>query len=124
MKREKKKVNKKLQWLKFIIVLVLYLLFLYWVKSWLGLLVVPFIYDAYISKKIKWKWWQDREGPIRTVMSWVDAIVFALYGEASSSANKKDGVILQSQYTGYDITEHHGLLHQLEEQADDTGSNH
>ena len=32
-----------------------------------------------------------------------DAIVFALYGEASSSANKKDGVILQSQYTGYDM---------------------
>ena len=31
-----------------------------------------------------------------------DAIVFALYGAASSTANKKDGVILQSQYIGYD----------------------
>lgn len=31
-----------------------------------------------------------------------DAIVFALYGEASSSANKKEGAILQSQYTNYD----------------------
>ena len=68
----------KRQWIKFIIVLILYLLFLYWVKSWLGLLVIPFIYDAYISKKINWKWWQDLEGPMRTVMSWVDAIVFAL----------------------------------------------
>ena len=68
----------KKQWAKFIIVMVCYLLFLYWVKSWLGLLVVPFIYDAYISKKINWKWWQDYEGPMRTVMSWVDAIVFAL----------------------------------------------
>ena len=28
-----------------------------------------------------------------------DAIVFALYGEASSSANKKDGVVLQSQFS-------------------------
>ena len=27
-----------------------------------------------------------------------DAIVFALYGEASSGANKKDGTELQSQY--------------------------
>ena len=27
-----------------------------------------------------------------------DAIVFALYGEASSSSNKKEGVVLQSQY--------------------------
>ena len=30
-----------------------------------------------------------------------DAIVFALYGEASSSANKKEGILLQSQYTDY-----------------------
>ncbi len=31
-----------------------------------------------------------------------DAIVFALYGEASSGSNKKDGVELQSQYIGLD----------------------
>lgn len=30
-----------------------------------------------------------------------DAIVFAIYGEASSNNNKKDGRELQSQYTGY-----------------------
>ncbi len=76
--KEKKPLNMKRQWIKFIVVLVLYLLFLYWVKSWLGLLVVPFIYDAYISKKIKWQWWKDSEGPVRFIMSWVDAIVFAL----------------------------------------------
>ncbi|UKK67478.1 signal peptidase I [Prevotella communis] len=77
-KREKKKLNMKKQWTKFVLVMVCYLLFLYWVESWLGLLVIPFIYDAYISKKINWKWWQDLEGPMRSVMSWVDAIVFAL----------------------------------------------
>ena len=78
MKKEKKQPNMKVQWTKFIVVLLLYLLFLYWVKSWLGLLVVPFIYDAYISKKINWQWWKDSEGPTRFIMSWVDAIVFAL----------------------------------------------
>ncbi|MBD5135650.1 MAG: AAA family ATPase [Lachnospiraceae bacterium] len=31
-----------------------------------------------------------------------DAIVFALYGEASSTNNKKDGLELQSQFVGYD----------------------
>lgn len=31
-----------------------------------------------------------------------DAIVFALYGEASSSRNKKNGLELQSQFSGYD----------------------
>ena len=68
----------KVQWLKFIVVLLLYLLFLYWVKSWLGLIVVPFIFDVYITKKIKWQWWKDSEGPVKFIMSWVDALVFAL----------------------------------------------
>ena len=78
MKDKKKNVDMKKQWIKFIVVLILYLLFLVWVKSWLGLIVVPFIYDAYISKKIRWKWWEDAEGPTRFIMSWVDALVFAL----------------------------------------------
>ena len=68
----------KVQWAKFAVVLLCYLLFLYWVKSWLGLLVVPFIYDVYITKNIKWQWWKDAEGPVKFVMSWVDALVFAL----------------------------------------------
>ena len=68
----------KKQWAKFIVVLVLYLLFLYWVKSWWGLLVIPFIFDVYITKKIKWQWWKEEEGPVKWVMSWVDALVFAL----------------------------------------------
>ncbi len=67
------------QWVKFAIVTVLYLAFLIWVKSWLGLIVVPFIFDIYISKKIPWGFWKKSENPaVRSVMSWVDAIVFAL----------------------------------------------
>ena len=78
MKTNKKKLNPKVQWTKFAVVTVLYLLFLFWVKSWWGLLVVPFIFDVYITKKIKWQWWREAENPTRTIMSWVDAIVFAL----------------------------------------------
>ena len=76
--KEKAKLNLKVQWAKFIGVTVLYLLFLVWVKSWLGLVVVPFIFDVYITKKIKWQWWKDAEGPTRFIMSWVAALVFAL----------------------------------------------
>jgi signal peptidase I len=76
--KKKAKLNMKVQWAKFIAVLALYLLFLYWVKSWLGLIVVPFIFDVYITKKIRWQWWKEAEGPVRFIMSWVDAIVFAL----------------------------------------------
>lgn len=42
------------QWVKFGIVTLLYLMFLVWVKSWWGLIVLPFIFDIYISKKIPW----------------------------------------------------------------------
>ena len=76
--KQKAKLNMKVQWTKFIVVLALYLLFLYWVKSWWGLLVIPFIFDVYITKKIRWQWWKDAESPVRFVMSWVDALVFAL----------------------------------------------
>ena len=78
MVKKKEKLNMKKQWAKFIVVLVLYLLFLLWVKSWWGLLVIPFIYDIYITKKIKWQWWKESEGPTKWIMSWVDALVFAL----------------------------------------------
>ncbi len=77
-KRERKNLNMKKQWTKFAIVTVLYLIFLIWLESWLGLIVLPFIYDAYISKKINWHWWKDAEKPVQFIMSWVDAIVFAL----------------------------------------------
>jgi signal peptidase I len=67
------------QWTKFIVVTLLYLAFLLWVKSWWGLIVVPFIFDAYISKIIPWSFWKkSKDATVRTVMSWVDAIVFAL----------------------------------------------
>ena len=67
------------QWIKFSIVLVLYLIFLIWLQSWLGVVVVPFIFDAYISKKIPWTWWKkSKNKTVLAVMSWVDAIVFAL----------------------------------------------
>ena len=75
---KKKEFNPKVQWAKFIGVLVLYLLFLYWVESWWGLLVIPFIFDVYITKKIKWQWWKEAEKPVKFVMSWIDALVFAL----------------------------------------------
>ena len=42
------------QWIKFGIITLLYLIFLVWVKSWWGLVIVPFIFDIYISKKIHW----------------------------------------------------------------------
>ena len=75
----KKYQPKKIDWIKGLVACALYIAFLVWIQSWWGVIVLPFIFDAYITKKINWGWWKDLEDPIlRTVMSWVDAIVFAL----------------------------------------------
>ena len=78
MKDNKIKASNK-QWIKCGVVIALYLLFLVWIKSWWGLIVVPFLFDAYITKFIPWTWWKTaKNAAVRSVMSWVDAIVFAL----------------------------------------------
>ncbi len=70
---------KKRDWIKLAIALVLYLLFLVWIRSWWGVLVIPFIVDNYITKFIPWGWWKkSKNSTLRTIMSWVDALVFAL----------------------------------------------
>lgn len=67
------------QWIKMSLSMILYIIFIIWVKSWLGLILVPFIFDAYITKIIKWSWWKNLKNPfLKTLMSWIDAIVFAL----------------------------------------------
>ena len=61
------------------IVLALYIAFLVWVRSWMGIIVIPFIIDNYTTKFIPWGWWKKSDNKVvRTIMSWVDAIVFAL----------------------------------------------
>ena len=77
--KEKKHTATRLDWAKAIIAICLYIAFLVWIKAWWGVIVIPFIYDAYVSRRINWGWWKELENPIsRTIMSWVDAIVFAL----------------------------------------------
>ena len=67
------------QWIKMAAVMALYIAFIIWIRSWLGVIVIPFIFDAYITKIVPWTWWRkSKNKTVRTVMSWVDAIVFAL----------------------------------------------
>ena len=79
----KNKEEKKLTWKDWaygIGLSIALVVFLVWIRaSWWGYLTVPFVFDAYVTRKIKWGWWKELENPVtRTVMSWVDAIVFAL----------------------------------------------
>ena len=77
MGRNVKTTRKAL--VKMSVYLALYIAFLIWVKSWMGVLVIPFIIDSYTTRFIPWGWWKNlKNSTARKVMSWVDAIVFAL----------------------------------------------
>ena len=82
--KEKAKLNMKKQWTKFAIVIILYAVCIAWIGpcslvGWLLTLVgAALLFDVYITKKIRWQWWKDSEGPVRFIMSWVDALVFSL----------------------------------------------
>ena len=51
-KLDRPKTRRKSAWIKFTVVTLLSLLFLIWIRSWWGLIVLPFIFDAYITKFI------------------------------------------------------------------------
>ncbi|MCQ2083060.1 MAG: S26 family signal peptidase [Bacteroidaceae bacterium] len=76
--RRIKDTNAK-QWLKAAIFTVLYILFLIWVRSLLGIVLIPLIIDACTTRIIPWDWWKKiKNKTLYQLMSWVDAIVFAL----------------------------------------------
>ena len=82
--KEKANLNMKKQWAKLAVVLFLYALCIVWVQpcsitGWLLTLAgALLLFDVYITKKIRWQCWNTAEGPVRFIMSWVDALVFSL----------------------------------------------
>ena len=69
---------KTTRWIRFIIVSILFCAFVVWLGNpWVGLLWLLLL-DIYITCYIPWTWWKSKKGPVRTIMGWVDAIVYAL----------------------------------------------
>ena len=67
------------KWVKFGIVVFIYLLWAYWVGSWWLLVLVPIIFDIYITKKVHWAFWKKKGVEKQTkVVEWIDALIFAV----------------------------------------------
>ncbi|MCH5237305.1 MAG: signal peptidase I [Muribaculaceae bacterium] len=76
--RERIKDVKTSRWIRFGIVSLLFFLWVIWMGNpWL-LLLWFILADIYITAYIPWGWWKKTTGATRTVMGWVDAIVYAL----------------------------------------------
>lgn len=76
--RDRLKAIRPTRWARFGVVSAIYFL---WVilmgNPWL-LLGWLLIIDVYITAFIPWGWWKNKKGITRTLMAWVDAIVYAL----------------------------------------------
>jgi len=68
----------KNKWVKFGIASFLYILFVIWLRSPLWLLGLAVVYDVYISKKVKWAFWKDKNGEAKGLRGWLDAIIYAV----------------------------------------------
>ena len=73
------KDTKTTRWIRFGIVAALYIAWVIWMQSWWLLIFLPLLFDIYITGYIPFTWWKkSKNRSVRTVMSWVDALVYAL----------------------------------------------
>jgi signal peptidase I len=69
----------KNKWFKFIFWTIVFILFVIWIGSWWLLLIIPIIFDFYVSKKVNWTFWKKRNLEKKTkLVEWIDALVFAV----------------------------------------------
>ena len=69
------------KWVRFGFWATLYLLWVIWLRNYWWLLGLVPIYDAHITKKVKWIFWKKtyKEGEKKNILlDWVDAIIFAV----------------------------------------------
>lgn len=72
-------INKQRSWIKFGVIVTLYLLWTLWVGSWWLLLLIPIIFDIYITKKVHWAFWKKKGVKKQSkVVEWIDALIFAV----------------------------------------------
>ncbi len=71
--------NKKTRWLRFGLVSAIFFAWVAWMGNWWLSLLWLLLIDIYITGYIPFTWWKkSKNAAVRTVMSWVDAIVYAL----------------------------------------------
>jgi len=77
-KRRIKEV-KPTRWARFSIVALIFIAWAAWLGSWWVLIFLPLLFDIYITGYIPLTWWKkSKSKTVRSIMSWVDAILYAL----------------------------------------------
>ena len=70
---------KTTRWVRFGIVVAVFLAWTVWLGNWWVLLALPLLADIYLTQFIPYTWWKGiKNSVVRTIFSWIDAIVYAL----------------------------------------------
>ncbi len=76
---ERLRATGKTRWIRFTIVSVIFFLWVAWLGNWWVALAWFLLFDIYITGYIPLTWWKKSKNPVvRSIMSWVDAILYAL----------------------------------------------
>ena len=85
MKNDKKDLRTRIKevritrWIRFTIVALLFFGWVAWMGDWWLSIFIFLIFDIYITGYIPFDWWKKSNNKfVKTIMSWVDAIVYAL----------------------------------------------
>ena len=71
--------NKPSRWVRFACVSVIFFAWVAWMGSWWLALLWFLLFDIYITGYIPFTWWKrSKNKAVKSAMSWVDAIVYAL----------------------------------------------
>lgn len=73
------KENRPTRWVRFSIVAIIFFAWVAWLGNWWVALFIFLLFDIYITGYIPFTWWKkSSNATVRGIMSWVDAIVYAL----------------------------------------------
>jgi signal peptidase I len=67
------------KWIRLIIWSIITIIFSFWTQSGWWLIAIPFFLDLYITRFLPWGFWRkSKNKTFKSIMDWVDAIIFAL----------------------------------------------
>lgn len=80
MEKEKRNnFHSRKKWTSFIFLSIILIILTFWTQSLWWLILIPFFFDIYLSRKLPWGFWRKwKNKTLRTIMDWIDAIIFAL----------------------------------------------
>lgn len=77
--KKRVKETKTTRWIRFGLVALLFFAWVAWMGDWWLSIFIFLLFDIYITGFIPFDWWKkSKNKAVKTVMSWVDAIVYAL----------------------------------------------